>query len=256
MTRFFDFLINSNLFISACALCLYLFYSIQMEVNFFISTPILVFALTYMAYHLLRFIPLQKGFVIDGNLKNFYQKHKWFFAISLPVKVVSILYGLYNLERLSLTLLIIAGILVLFYERIFIPRFELRSVPYLKSFVIGLVWAVIATSLNGEFNPALFIECFIFITLLAIPFDIKDLDFDTKNKIKTLPMLLGEKLTPILGILYLVYALIVFYYTRELFLLISPLVYWGLLIQSKKYERLYYLGFDGLILGRFIAYFL
>ncbi|MDG1914298.1 MAG: hypothetical protein P8I55_06880 [Crocinitomix sp.] len=109
---------------------------------------------------------------------------------------------LWGLSWSSYLLLFGCGLLSLFYV-IKIPgkiSRNLRDIPSLKIFLIGLVWAATSTLLPYLNQPAetvevpwlFFIADFIFVAAITIPFDIRDIILDETEK-KTIPQLLGER---------------------------------------------------------------
>jgi hypothetical protein len=118
------------------------------------------------------------------------------------VSVIGCLPFLLGMTLSSLFLLFACGVLSLFYV-VKIPGKigrNLRDIPSLKIFLIGIVWAATSTFLPYLNEPAetvgipwlLFLADFIFILALTIPFDIRDIILDESNK-NTIPQLLGEK---------------------------------------------------------------
>lgn len=96
---------------------------------------------------------------------------------------------------------------------------RLREIPYLKIFLIAFVWSTSTILLpviqtNGTFSDtmvaALLTERFFFVLAITIPFDIRDLEADKQEGLKTIPMLMGKDKS-----------LIVSYLSLFLFLLIS-----------------------------------
>lgn len=95
--------------------------------------------------------------------------------------------------------LLLAAVMLVYY----IPsRINFRSIPYLKSCTIAFAWAVatvwlpIAAVEGALFSynaNLLFLERFLFVWSITIPFDIKDLQEDKQLGITTLPMLFGLK---------------------------------------------------------------
>ena len=73
----------------------------------------------------------------------------------------------------------------------------LKPIPYFKAPIIALVWALVCVGLNlEEFSwkgVMLFIDCFVFILLLCFIFDFKDLSYDQKQGVKTVPALFKSK---------------------------------------------------------------
>lgn len=95
--------------------------------------------------------------------------------------------------------LLLAAVMLVYY----LPsKINLRSIPYLKSCTIAFAWAVatvwlpIAAVERSMFNYdalLLFLERFLFVWSITIPFDIKDLQEDKQLGLKTLPMVFGLK---------------------------------------------------------------
>ncbi len=120
--------------------------------------------------------------------------------------VTKFLYAL----RWSLILPVILSILYV------LPLFgkRLRDLDYLKIFLIATAWTWIS-SINPQIldirhariDWLIVLERFVFILGITIPFDIRDLEIDTKQGIKTLVSLLGVKRSKLLAILLLVLAL-------------------------------------------------
>ena len=89
---------------------------------------------------------------------------------------------------------------------------RLRDLPYLKIFLIAFVWAGMTIGLpylelkNSTTDAAfwqLFIERTCFIFALCIPFDIRDVDSDSRANVKTIPLSIGGGKAKIVGILAL-----------------------------------------------------
>src|SRR5690606_8713671 len=89
--------------------------------------------------------------------------------------------------------------MVLFYEGGSYLKFSFRSVPYLKSFYIALVWslAIFAPDPFGAYMSATsiftFFEVFLFILTLCLAFDLRDIHLDKLSQVKTLVTKLGTQ---------------------------------------------------------------
>lgn len=97
------------------------------------------------------------------------------------------------------------GFLTFFYALPFINRSNLRSVAGIKILIIALVWAgttVLLPALNAEMfdrDTAIeFIQRFLFVMVLMLPFEIRDLQFD-KPELATLPQTIGIRNTKKVG---------------------------------------------------------
>ena len=86
----------------------------------------------------------------------------------------------------------------------------MRSVAFLKLFLIAISYAGITVlfplinyCIEVESNEIItFIQRFLFIVSITIPFDIRDLNFDNKN-LKTLPQVIGIQKSKVVGLLFL-----------------------------------------------------
>jgi hypothetical protein len=84
----------------------------------------------------------------------------------------------------------------------------LREIPFLKIFLIAFVWAAVLVCGNVLFSNEIWLfvysiltsVLFLYIFLLTIPFDVRDLEFDGKT-LRSLPFVLGEKSTKGLSVL-------------------------------------------------------
>lgn len=98
-------------------------------------------------------------------------------------------------------LFLICGVLTIWYSINIIPfrrfSFTLRSIPFLKVFLISVIWSAFTVFLASPESNAgtkemmVFFERFFFIAAIAIPFDIRDAERDSKEQIRTFPVLLG-----------------------------------------------------------------
>lgn len=256
MIKFFSFFVTSNLFISLNAFCLYLLYAFKEKSNFFLSTPILVFSITYMGYHALRFIPWKKyGQDIGAETVDFYNNFKILFSVSILIALASFIYGVLEFNQNQYIVLISIMVLGLLYERILTSSFSLRGIPYGKPFIIAFTWSLTCAGLVEDITISMFMDCFIFIFLLSIPFDIKDRAQDKKENIKTFATEYFFKTKLISSALFLIYGVYQYLEVREyIFLILIPL-YLTLMYLPKKNNLTYYYGFDGIVLIRCLFYF-
>jgi 4-hydroxybenzoate polyprenyltransferase len=150
----------------------------------------------------------------------------------------------------------------------------LRKIPFLKNLLIAVVWAS-ATVFLPVFQStqkfpiievfAIFMERFIFIFALSIPFDIRDMAADMQSGLKTVPILLNsQKATNISYLSLTIFFLIsVIHYPvrQEWFLLIAfgiSALSTSLFIRIKSLKNLnwYYEGIlDGTIIFQAILVF-
>lgn len=126
----------------------------------------------------------------------------WFIAENITV-----IKNTGNAQWLLLLLFPVAG--ALYYGAGFISGFNLRQVSLIKPFVIGFVWAGVVSTYPVLFYDVkyakavlptflanlLFFKNFMFISVLAIMFDIKDYVTDSHTQLNTLVVKIGLRKT-------------------------------------------------------------
>lgn len=196
------FYINTNFFVALAVLCLHLSSEILLN-NSNCRISVFIFFATILTYNFQRIVIIQKG--IDNKKSLWIKKNKktiYFTAIfSLAITFILFL----NFKLLTQTAIIVCGIISFLY-----PLY-LRSIPYLKIFIISIVWTFVSTTLlviendvNIDLNIYyLHISRFCFVFAITIPFDIRDSVIDFKN-IKTIPIRFGEKISRYIGVIFIV----------------------------------------------------
>lgn len=143
-------------------------------------------------------------------------------AVSAVLVLLLVTEHVENILHLPLLYWVLSGVIVLagllYYG--LLPGFTLRRVGWLKAFVIGFVWACVASMLPVmmlrveyamDFHQHilwifLFLKNWMFCTVNAIIFDIKDYPTDANKELKTFVVRYGLRKTifsilmPILGI--------------------------------------------------------
>ncbi|MDB9712445.1 hypothetical protein OAA78_02020 [Flavobacteriaceae bacterium] len=137
---------------------------------------------------------------------------------------------------------------------------NLRKRPGLKIFIVSIVWSLLIVILPtidfyDKFNSDLliyFIQVFIYVFVAILPFDIRDINYDSK-KLYTIPQILGLNYTKILGFV-LIFIFILLDYIQYLILdsvslnsiLINNiicLVIFSLLYKSNENQSKYFSSF-------------
>lgn len=230
--------------------------------NFDIYYAIFVFFSTHLAYHFHRFFGYNAQLKpIESPRHNWYNKNKKNQLVLTVISALASAFCLYNL-----------GIGIIFY---LIPLFALsglynvkigtfkglRHIPFVKTFVIALVWAYsvsVPLIYYNPYNPTafLFLRNFLFILAITLPFDIRDLERDPKW-LKTLPQVLGVNATKNLAIsLLFVFLMSCWFYNKNAFFLKADFIVvliTSLLVYSAKPnqgDRLYLIGLDGTLILR------
>ena len=145
------------------------------------------------------------GFALKPNSRPSATTH-WMIQNPISSKLVSILslglafYFLMQLSRISFWVILPVSAISLLYIQSMSEGKNLREVPLLKIFLIALVWTlsiVILPLLNcsilDQNSIIILIGFFLFMMAQIIPFDIRDINNDRLDDLKTIPILLEEK---------------------------------------------------------------
>jgi len=164
----------------------------------------------------------------------------------------------YRLQFKTLVIIGFFGVLTFFYAIPFIrnEHYTLRKVYGLKVYVIALVWAGTSVFLpvineNYILNADVFLlgaQRFIYVLVLMIPFEIRDLKFDSV-KLRTVPQKIGVRHSKLLGvILLLVLFVLEFFkdqmrYSNVIALLLIATITGVFVVFSKTEQGKYYSSF-------------
>lgn len=213
-------IIYSNLFVSLCAVAIthltFLLLNLSPQKG---VIPILtfIFCSTYFTYNLQRIVRLQNNKLSE---KVIGKRLKWIKNNQLFLLITSIISGIISFVSLfyisieGISIIIPSAILSTIYVLPTIPFkgkiIELRQFPFLKIFIVSIVWSLVTVALPyinyygfNNLNNIDFIlsmcKRFLFIFAITLPFDIRDLNFDNTSNIKTIPSLIGVRSTILLS---------------------------------------------------------
>lgn len=213
--KFWKFFIFTNLLIafSAAAQTLLTYKILDLQANQYVV--FIEFTATLLLYNLSLWLARPKKYKdsayertrwIFGNSRIF-----WFFTI---IALIGLLYSLSQLHFFTILFLAVIGVISLAYV---IPVFRikgswssLRRVPFFKVFHIAIIWALSTVGLVivelytigisfriGEMVYLVLCK-FLFILMVTLPFDIRDIKQDSYYHLKTLPTALGVAKTQVL----------------------------------------------------------
>jgi len=204
--RILDFYIFSNLHVALATYFLVKLTLVQIGISEN-KTASFVFFSTLVSYNFIRFIRLK-------DITNYYNswiiQNRHLLYLLNGIGVIGLFYYSTSLEFGSLLILIPFTLATIFYSFPF-QKYSLRNIPYLKIFLIAFSWAGITVLLPliqnfiipRDIDYIVFIQRFLFVLFITIPFDIRDLDYDT-SKLRTLPQQLGIKKTKIASTLLII----------------------------------------------------
>jgi 4-hydroxybenzoate polyprenyltransferase len=271
MIRCLNILLYSNIYIALCAVAMTLqtCLLLQLQLRPLIPLLVLIFCATLIIYALHRLVSLTKvqavkvgtRFWLIASYKGFL---RFLIVASSFVCSVCLLFLNYGVQ----VVLIPATIISIAYVFPFIgqQKRRLRDYNYLKIFLIALIWSLVTVALPILESQSSFAaqefgmvsERFLFIFIITLPFDIRDLDIDRRNAVQTIPALIGQKATFYLGlsclifwvfIVYLLYPFVVF---LPLLLTAFVTLFFIKYASQQQHDYFFTAGVDGLMLLQFI----
>lgn len=271
--KFFNFIINTNIYISLAAVVFTLGTQVQLGMQPQLHPYLfIIFFATIFEYNLHRLITIITN---PSSLND--EKHSWVkdnklaFYILVSVSVVGFVIAAALAKKIVLITLFPIGIITLFYSLpIFKTKkiiFRLREIPCLKIFLISMVWAATTILLPiiqsgqsfGKWHViTMLIERFIFVFAITIPFDIRDMKNDEQAGLQTIPLIIGEKRAMQVANIYMILflALCFFHYYNTVLAFTLPAFVISalttlLFLNSKKLKSIthyHYFILDGTIL--------
>jgi len=252
----FDFYIFSNIHVAFATFSLtkITLLSFGNEQN---ELPLFVFFSTVVSYNFIRFY---RKSTIQSWVYDWIETNRLKIILVSMVSLIGVIYFGLNLSVKALLVLFPFMMLTLFYVlplKILAKRTKsLRTLSSLKIFLIAFCWAgitVILPLINYEIQFStdiliIFIRRFLFVLVITLPFDIRDLRYDDES-LKTLPQLLGIEKVKKLGLLMLMLFLGLLFLRNDLtqstlrIEFIIAIISLLLLVRAKEYQHKYYSAF-------------
>ncbi len=211
LKRIFDFYINSSIHVALSVFSLAWITLLEFELPYDKNVLFFIFFASITGYNFVKFFGLAK----------FHHRSlaTWLKYIQLFSLVCFLLmcYYVLQLEQTTLVYISVFGVVTFLYAIPFLPKKifldekqNLRSLIGLKVYVIALVWCGVTVFLplaNADFLmnwdvSITAIQRFVFVLVLMLPFEIRDLQYDSV-KLATIPQQIGVKKTKLIGVLLL-----------------------------------------------------
>ncbi len=186
-----------------------------------------VFGATLVQYNLHY---VSKKVAVDGSPRfawTHYRKKTHYVLIA--VGTLMIFYSLFTFELVHYFILLVLGLISFLYSFPFLPfarKKRLKDFGVVKIFVLSLVWTLVTVwfpastfTYHTELFYFVLVKRFIFMFVLCLVFDIRDMKVDKEAGILTIPVLVGRDRAYSLS-----YALLIFFI---LIVLIENLLYPG-----------------------------
>lgn len=219
-----NFYINSSIHVALAVVSLSYITFLEFNIPKDINLLLFIFFASITGYNFVKFFGVAKFH--HRSLTTWLKLIQIFSLVSF----VLMCYCALKLEMITLLYVVGFGLLTFLYAMPLLPlhRFvdeknNLRSIGGLKVFLIALVWTgvtVVLPLINNHFEliktEVLFssIQRFLLVVMLMIPFEIRDLQFDSV-KLATVPQVLGVTRTKLMGLFLGIMFLILEYFKQK-----------------------------------------
>jgi len=207
-----DFLLFTSIFVAGCAIAFCLETSIMLNVPFNnFSFYAFVFGATIVQYNLHYIV--KKVAVKDSARLAWSRQNKNIHLLLLIAGCLLIIYSLFGFHLEHFIILFILGCISFLYSFPFIPfaqKKRIKDYGFLKIITLSLLWTLVTVwfPVSGrEYDAGLFVFIFlkrlVFMFILCLLFDMRDIEVDRSENIRTLAVTLGRKNSYILSYLML-----------------------------------------------------
>ena len=265
--KLLDFILFTSIFVAGCAV------AFCMETNILLGVPLnnfsfycFVFGATIVQYNLHYLV--KKVAAKDSARLRWSQRNKNIHVILLIAGSVLILFSLFSFHLEHFFILFVLGCVSFLYSFPFLPFAKKRRIKdygFLKITTLALLWTLVTVwfPVSGHaYDTGLFIFVFIkrllFMFILCLLFDMRDIEVDNSENIKTLAVVLGHKKSYTLSYLLLfVFVLLCiaqyFYFPQMRFLIPMIISAAATLVTIEITKRsnsdfVYLAGIDGMML--------
>lgn len=191
------------------------------------EVPIFAGFATLCVYLLIRFAAVEriKAYPRNSRWAFFFNNIDFLRSVMYISGIIVVIVYLQLPTQVQLVLFI-PGIISVLYGlplRYGKKKTRLRDIGIIKIFLITFVWAFIGSVLPATVvgsTPAdphimqragiLFLADACFILAITLPFDIKDMDIDQQNQVRTIPVIIGREMTINLALLLLFIAGVIY----------------------------------------------
>ncbi|MFC0604744.1 hypothetical protein [Winogradskyella pulchriflava] len=224
LKHIFNFYLNSSIHVAFAVFAFTWVTLIQFKLGYDKSVLYFVFFATITGYNFVKYFGIAKFH--HRSLANWLKMIQVFSLIAF----IAMCYFAFQLQEETLIYLSVFGLITFLYAVPLLPmryfrdsQMNLRQINGLKIYIIALVWAFTTVVLPLIENDVVFtadafitiIQRFVFVIVLMLPFEIRDLNFDS-IKLGTIPQRIGVKLTKIIGVLLLMVFFFLEYFKDEL----------------------------------------
>jgi 4-hydroxybenzoate polyprenyltransferase len=267
LKKFSEVILFSSIFISICAV------AFCMETNILLGLPFnnisfycFVFGATLAQYNLHYLV--KSIAVKDSHRLAWSQRHKQLHLILLVAGILLILFSFFSFHLKHFIILASLGGISFLYSFPFLPFGEKKRIKdygLLKILTITFLWTVVTVWFPVNSMPfdnnlfwLVFVKRFVFMFVLCLLFDMRDIEIDHQENINTLGVKLGLRksyqLSYLLLIVFVIVAFAQYIYLPQtgflIAMLISALVTLFMIECTRKNnsDYIYLAGIDGMML--------
>ena len=264
--RWIKFILSHSIFIALCASGLSYQTFVLMKLPFDISVLGLIFFATLAAYNSY-WIFCKWSSDRKKNTSISFSSYASYFILLIASSIVLIDYLWFNPDFISY--IFIAVVLTLFYSLPFVPNTKIanfKNAGFVKTFLLAITWSFVTViipaheMLNNHLQEIiiLFLIRFLFMLMLCIIFDSRDVKVDLLHNLQSLATDVNSKvLSIIMVVILIIYTMLLFWLQpilsnqRHLFVLMSTgfltfIIY--ILSLKKRGYYFYYFLVDGIML--------
>ncbi len=260
------FILFGSIYIAICAIALCLQTSMTLDIPFNkLSFYCFVFGATLAQYNLHYLV--KKKAVKNSKRLAWSMKHKVTHKVLFATGILLILFSFFGFRLKHFFILGVLGVISLLYSFPVLPfgKKRIKDYGYLKIITLSLLWTVVTVwfpAVNHPFDLKLFafvfMKRFVFMFVLCLIFDVRDIEIDYEERIHTVAVILGKKRSYWLSYMALLLFLLLavfqnLYYPdmKELWAMVVSSVCTFLIIEVSKKNHsdiVYLAGIDGMML--------
>jgi 4-hydroxybenzoate polyprenyltransferase len=262
-----ELILFGSIFIASCAV------AFCMETNILLGLPLnhfsfycFVFGATLVQYNLHYLV---KTIAVKDSVRLAWsQRNKTVHFILLALGIVLILFSFFSFHLKHFIVLLCLGCVAFLYSFPFLPfgkKRRIKDYGFLKIITLALLWTLVTVwfPVNSmPYDPYLFLfvfaKRFVFMFVLCLLFDVRDIEIDSKEKINTLAVMIGKKkaysVSYLLLIVFVIFSFAQYFYLPQtgflIAMLISAIVTYVTIEFTKKNNSdfIYLAGIDGMML--------
>jgi 4-hydroxybenzoate polyprenyltransferase len=252
-----------------------------METNILLGLPLnhfsfycFVFGATLAQYNLHYFA---KTVAVTGSQRQAWsQNKKQLHLILLILGGALILFSFFSFHLKHFIILGCLGAISFLYSFPFLPfekKRRIKDYGLLKILTITLLWTLVTVwfpvnsmSVANELFLLIFFKRFVFMFVLCLLFDVRDMEIDSSDNINTLAVMIGKKrsyfLSYTLLIIFVVLSFVQYFYLPQIGFLIAMLISAAAtfltieLTKKTNSDYIFLAGIDGMMLLQAILVFL